>query len=61
MICGSHSGYFRDRQGLAIKIAMGLYFCPDIVERLLYPGEAASHRILDVGKYNSELFDSIRY
>ncbi|PVF94105.1 S-adenosyl-L-methionine-dependent methyltransferase [Serendipita vermifera] len=38
-----------NRQGLGIKIAMGLYFCPDIVERLLHPAEGASSKILDVG------------
>jgi hypothetical protein len=40
----------RNKQGLAIKIAMdGLYFCPDVVERLLYPKEGETKKILDVG------------
>ncbi|PVF93106.1 S-adenosyl-L-methionine-dependent methyltransferase [Serendipita vermifera] len=39
-----------NRQGLAIKIAMdGLYFFPDVVERLLYPRNGESPRVLDAG------------
>ncbi|PVF98011.1 S-adenosyl-L-methionine-dependent methyltransferase, partial [Serendipita vermifera] len=39
-----------DKQGTSIKIAMGgLYFQPDIVERLLYPMDGYQQRVLDVG------------
>ncbi|PVF94113.1 hypothetical protein CPB86DRAFT_64242 [Serendipita vermifera] len=39
-----------DKQGVALKIAMGgLYFCPNVVERLLYPIEGNQQRVLDVG------------
>jgi hypothetical protein len=32
-------------------IAMdGLYFCPDVVERLLYPRDGEKNRVLDVGE-----------
>lgn len=39
-----------NRQGLGFKIAMdGLYFCPDVVERLLYPKDGEVQKVLDVG------------
>jgi hypothetical protein len=46
----------RNKQGLAIKIAMdGLYFCPDVVERLLHPKEGEIKKVLDVGKCSFDI------
>ncbi|PVF91452.1 hypothetical protein CPB86DRAFT_830580 [Serendipita vermifera] len=37
-------------QSVAFKIAMGgLYFCPEIVEKLLYPMDGNQQKVLDVG------------
>ncbi|PVF94114.1 S-adenosyl-L-methionine-dependent methyltransferase [Serendipita vermifera] len=39
-----------DKQDLAIKLTLGgLYLCPEVVERLLYPEAGASKRVLDAG------------
>jgi hypothetical protein len=52
--------WYRDEQGMAIKIAMGgLYFCPDVVERLLYPMEGNNQRVLDIGQLSSWIYSSV--
>ncbi|PVF91453.1 S-adenosyl-L-methionine-dependent methyltransferase [Serendipita vermifera] len=39
-----------DKQGTSFKIVIGgLYFCPDIVEKLLYPMDGNQQKVLDVG------------
>jgi hypothetical protein len=41
----------RDEQDLAIRLTLGgLYFCPEVIERLLYPVEGTTKKVLDVGE-----------
>jgi hypothetical protein len=40
-----------DEQDLAIRLTLGgLYFCPEVIERLLYPVEGTTKKVLDVGE-----------